>query len=149
MSLSPEELQRIMDEHSQIPGIVAHLDQQQAALDANRNVGIWCAALLLLCAEKGSETSKLMALHHLRQFLASRSDEELMALAAFLFADVLMRIADAEHEGDLMAAIARVAGDNLPNFEKFAATNGGSCPGCGADSGWGQHDCDDTEHVEK
>lgn len=149
MSLSPEELQRIMDEHSQIPGIVAHLDQQQAALDMNRNIGIWCAALLLLCAEEGSETSKLMALHHMRQFLASRSEEELMALTAFLFTDVLMRIADSDHGGDLMAAIVRVAGNNLANFKKFAATDGSSCHACGADEGWGEHDCDDTEHVEK
>lgn len=149
MSLSPEELQRIMDEHSKIPGIVAHLDQQQAALDTNRNIGIWCAALLLLCAEQGSETSKLMALHQMRQFLASRTEEELMALTAFLFTDVLMRISEADHGGDLMAAIERVAGDNLANFKKFAATDGASCFACGADEGWGEHDCNDTEHVEK
>lgn len=147
MSLSPEELQRMLDEHSKIPAIVAHLDQQQAALDMNRNIGLWCAALLLLCAEKGSETSKMMALHHMRQFLASRTEEEIMALAAFLFTDVLVRISESDHGGDLMAAIARVAGDNLPNFEKFAATDGASCHACGADEGWGDHDCDDTGHV--
>lgn len=149
MSLSPEDLQRIMDEQSRIPGIVAHLDQQQAALDTNRNIGLWCAALLLLCAEKGSEAAKLMALHQMRKFLVSRPEEEIMALTAFLFTDILVRISESEHGGDLMAAIARVAGDNFSNFEKFAATDGASCHVCGADEGWGDHDCDDTEHVEE
>lgn len=147
--LSPEELRRILDEQAQRPGIIAHLDQQQAALDANRNIGIWWAALLLLCAERDNESAKVMALHHMRQFLASRTEEELMALTAFLFADTMMRITEYENDCDLKATVARIAGDRMPMFEKFVDTGGTSCPACGADEGWGDHDCDDTDHVEE
>lgn len=149
MSLSPDELQRLLDENSQRPGIIAHLDQQQAALDMNRNVGIWWAGVLLLCAERENESAKLMALHHMRLFLGSRSEEELLAMVAFLLTDTMMRIAEYEHDRDLPAAVARIAGNQMLFFEKFVATGGASCPACGADEGWGDHDCDDTEHVEE
>lgn len=149
MSFSPEELQRILDEQSQRPGVIAHLDQQQAALDANRNIGIWWAALLLLCAERKNESAKLMALHHMRLFLGSRSEEEIMAMTAFLLTDIMMRITEHEQGNDLAAAVAMVAGDRMLMFEKFVASGGTSCPACGADEGWGDHDCDDTDHVEK
>lgn len=141
--MSPDELQRRLSEGAASPAVRAHLDQQQAALDDNRDIGTWWAALMALAETRGNESAKAMALHNLRLFLASRREDEMSALASYLLVDVVWRHAVAGHDSDIPAAVASMVGDQMLFFEKFVATNGASCPACGADKGWGDHDCGD------
>lgn len=148
--MNPDELQRRLTEGSRNPAVVAHLDQQQAALDDNRDIGIWWAALMSLADNRENATAKAMALHNLRLFLASRREDELLALTSYLLVDAVWRSATHGHEGSVVAVVSEMVGEQMVFFEKFVATSGASCPACGANKGWGDHDCDDgVDDVEE
>lgn len=150
MTLSPEELQRRLNDGAASLAVQAHLDQQQAALDDNRDIGTWWAALMALADVRGNASAKAMALHNLRLFLGSRREDELLALSSYLLVDVVYRHAVQGFDSDIPAAVADMVEGQMIFFEKFVASDGASCPACGADKGWGDHDCDDgVDDVEE
>lgn len=148
----PEELRQKIEEKVADVGVQAAIDQQQAQLDRNRDEGTWWAALMTLCQQRGQLAATAVAGHNLKLFLATRDPDDLVTLAAYLLHNTIHLISKYEEEYDLPLTVSKIVGtEHIMIFEKFAATQGVSCPECGNDDGWDGHPCigdDEDEPVE-
>lgn len=138
----PDELEAHIREQTENIGVQAEIDQRQAQLDRNRDEGTWWAALMTLSQERGSLAATAVAGHNLKQFLLRLEDEDLAVLTAYLLHNTIHLISKYEDEMDIPRTVSNIIGPmNMLPFEKFAATGGLSCPECGADDAWENHQC--------
>lgn len=142
----PEQFQKYIDEINENVAVQAHVDQQSTALDRMRDNGTWWACLCMLGQERGNEVATAIATQHLKQWLADQPQEMLVILAAYLLHNTISLVAKHYEDGDNVAAIAHIVGPrDFLNLEKFVATSGQSCPDCGYDNGWEEHNCPPEE----
>ena len=137
-----DKVEEQLDEMLDNVAVQAHIDQQSAALDRLRDNGTWWAGLAMLGMERNDKVSTAIATQHLKQFLFDQPHDLLVILASYLLHNTINLVANHYEGGDIPAAISGIVGpDDFANFEKFVATSGASCPDCGHDDGWGEHDC--------
>src|SRR5688572_14698934 len=137
-----EKVREHLDKMMEDVGIQADVDQQAAALDDLRDTGTWWAALSMLSNERGNTVAAAVATQHLKEFLHRQEHERLVLLGAYLLHNTINLVALHHEDGDIPAVIAGIVGpEDFFNFEKFVATSGASCPDCGHDDGWADHDC--------
>lgn len=145
-TFDPAEMQKMIDNLMADPGVLADVDQRQAALDNRRDTGTWWACLALLATQRGNDVAHAVALQNLKQYLAQADHEDLLILTSYLLHNTVHLVANQYENGDIPAAIAGiVGGDAMFIFEKFVATSGASCPDCGHDEGWVKHECRSPE----
>lgn len=140
----PDEVKQHLDTMMEDISLRAQVDQQQAELDHMRDQGTWWAALAMLAGERGNDVANAVAVQNLKHFLRQHDEDAVLILAAYLLHNTISLVAAHHNDGDVVAAIADIVGpEGLFNFEKFAATSGASCPECGLNDGWVEHNCND------
>lgn len=146
MGYDPELVRNVISERVNDPGARAAADQRQAELNEVLRTGTWWAALVVLSGERDQDVSYAAAVFALRSYLNDLPDGLAEQVAALLMMDTVFRIAKFEHDCDIPAAIAAIVQpESMLNVEKFVATDGRACSFCGADDGWGDHECPDDE----
>lgn len=146
MDFDPEVVREAIKERINDLSARAAADQRQAELNEVLRTGTWWAALIVLSGERGQDVSYAAAVFALRSYLNDLPEGIAEQVAAFLMMDTVFRIAKFEHDCDIPAAIAAIVQpESMLNVEKFVATDGRTCSFCGADEGWGDHECQDDE----
>lgn len=145
----PDELRQRIEVEAADPGTQAEIDQRRAALDQERDQLIWWASLASLSRVRGNPVAHLVAMDHVKGFLAELDVDGMFNLFAYLAVNTVHLAAALEHRGDIAEAVSRIIGpQNMLNFELFCATSGASCPMCGHSDGWSEHKCGDEDESQ-
>jgi REP element-mobilizing transposase RayT len=137
-----EKLDKYLADQFAQPAVQAHLDQTAAQMVENRDEGLWWAALVALCNERNQMSASAVAGNNLRHFLEQLDARDLSILTSYLLHNTVHMVAKYECDDVVASAVSAIIGPhNMMIFEKFAATGGHTCPQCGTENWWNDHEC--------
>jgi len=103
----------------------------------------------MLAEARGNNLVHGLCIASLRRMLSNLENVDLVILTSYLLHNSIFMIARYEEGGDIPATVSNMfKPGNMLVAEKFVATDGGSCPYCGHDEAFDEHECHDPAGTE-
>lgn len=145
----PDDIRQYLSDLETKPTFQAIADQRAAQLNETRREGTWLAVMALLAEVRNAEVPHAVALQNLKYYLHQLDHDGLVILTTYLLQNTVFIVSKYEDGGDMVKTILGMVGsEGMERLEKFVATEGQSCPSCGGDDGFSEHDCDGLDDHE-